>query len=328
MADNSGLMTGLGAGVKSFLDTYRLFKGDAQAKALAERQYKMQLMQQGLEEGPDGSYTKSADQKRRDSLGEAEKQAGLLKVGYSAEYDPETGRSKLTKLPGFRDTDEQLKQAQIRRIDAQIAKEGSRSGKMIPAGETTNVSKATAAFRSLDDAGKVIDTNSDIMGPRSGANGLLQRGKRLIGMDSSADRYDNFDAIMKQKAQEIGGYLEGGKLTDADVPKYLEMLPRRGDTPQVAQIKKQAVQRLIASRQKEELAALKGAGYDTAGIPSLDVPELPEGLLVGSGKKKPGLIDEAVAGDESTQDMEAVAWARANPRDPRSAAILNANGLK
>jgi hypothetical protein len=297
MADNSGLMTGLGAGVKNFLETYRLFKGDAQAKALADRQYKMQLLQQGLEEGPDGSYTKSADQKRRDSLGEAEKQAGLLKSGYSAEYDPVTGQSKLNKIPGFKDTEEQLKQAQIRKINAEIAREGKRSGKLIPAGETTNVSKATAAFQSLEDAGKVIDTNSDIMGPRSGAIGLLQRGKRLVGLDSSADRYDNFDASMKQKAQEIGSYLEGGKLTDADVPKYLEMLPKRGDTPNVAQVKKQAVQRLIANRQKQELAALKGAGYDTDGIPGLDVPDLPKGLISGSGEKKPGLIKEAVAGD-------------------------------
>lgn len=66
--------------------------------------------------------------------------------------------------------------------------------------------------------------------------------------------------------QVIGTYLEGGKLSDANVPQYRAMLPAPGDAKETAQNKINAIVELISSRQKQQKSALAGSGYDVSGI--------------------------------------------------------------
>lgn len=54
-------------------------------------------------------------------------------------------------------------------------------------------------------------------------------------------------AQIKQVAQIVGKALEGGKLTDADVPKYEKILPSIRDTPDVAQAKIRNVLNMLQS---------------------------------------------------------------------------------
>ncbi len=78
--------------------------------------------------------------------------------------------------------------------------------------------------------------------------------------NSDAARYGD---AAKTNAQIVGKFLEEGKMTDADVPKYERMLPGNGDTPERAKEKLERLSLLIAQKKKSHVDALTAAGYST-----------------------------------------------------------------
>lgn len=67
-------------------------------------------------------------------------------------------------------------------------------------------------------------------------------------------------------AQVVGTYLEGGKLSDANVPMYRAMLPTPGDSKETARNKVDAIVKAVATRQAAEKSALQNSGYNVSGI--------------------------------------------------------------
>ena len=144
------------------------------------------------------------------------------------------------------------------------------AGKTLPASQAEAAGTAQAASQALDDITGIIEKNNDIIGPMSGRVSQLaalgqfgERGKQAANIKGAID----------QRAQIIGKYLEGGKLTDQDIVRYRQQLPQITDTPEVAQAKINSLRRLLANKQQAELSALQGAGYATGGIQRMATPE-------------------------------------------------------
>lgn len=159
------------------------------------------------------------------------------------------------------------------------------AGKAVPAGEAVQTGGATSASKALADSGILFESNSAIVGPWQGrVSGLMASGE----VGDTGKRAKSFDAQLKSNAQNIGKYLEGGKLTNEDIDRYKEMLPNLRDSKESAKDKIAILQRMIATKQESELAALKGAGYNTAGIPRTNMVDLPKSLTSSMALSPPG----------------------------------------
>jgi hypothetical protein len=126
---------------------------------------------------------------------------------------------------------------------------GGKAPPQLPAGEAVKVGELDAALGMLKDVGE--------------AHSKLGTGSSFaqwIGGTKSAQYRDQ----MKVAAQVIGGILEGGKLTDPDYARYLEMMPKAGDFSPTAMNKVRSVAALLQRKRDGSLAALGSAGYDTS----------------------------------------------------------------
>ena len=99
--------------------------------------------------------------------------------------------------------------------------------------------------------------------------------------------------------QIVGKYLEGGVLRLEDEKKYEKILPKIGDTQEVAKAKIEQVKKLIDEKFKSQTQTLGQAGYDISGFGG------------GSQESAPGFI-------------EAMDYARKNPNDPNSQKLIQA----
>jgi len=150
-------------------------------------------------------------------------------------------------------------------------------GKDIPASQVVSIDDGNAALAQISDLDSTISANADIFGPVDG---------RLAGMNPYNEKGQTVNSQLKTAAQKVGTFLEGGKLTDRDVPKYEKMLPTLSDSHEVATNKLVLVKRLVANKQVSNIAALKGQRYNTQGVDKgVVVPDAPS-ILNGSNKPK------------------------------------------
>lgn len=167
---------------------------------------------------------------------------------------------------------------------------GGGAGTHVPAGEAADLGEANSAIEAAD---KVFAQYKDKSGDwYSGLSALVPGTK--------ATQYEDDDR--RAASQVIGRFLEGGKLAQGDEVKYMNLMPRAGDSEERAQNKIDNLKRLINERQQQRIAGLKAAGYK-----------------MGDLGAQPTVTAQA--------DTAAVAWAKANPDDPRAARILKANGV-
>jgi hypothetical protein len=151
---------------------------------------------------------------------------------------------------------------------AALGKKG-KDGAQIPASEASQVGQYDAALSTL----KGLETERN---NKTGAmSGLMQ-----YVPGSSAAQY--LDA-QKQAAQTIGTILEGGKLTDADLPKYLDMLPSAGDSAERANEKLRRIRESIHNARESKLGGLKAAGFNTEGFAPLPAEAAPAAPAKDSG---------------------------------------------
>jgi hypothetical protein len=127
---------------------------------------------------------------------------------------------------------------------------------------------------------------------------------------------------------EIAAYLKGGVPSKDETEKTEAGLPTQWDSPDVRKAKTDNLKMLISARRAGQLDMLRNAGYDVA---NFDVPgHMPAVLPTSKNKSSvlsPPQAEAAVSGGAHPQDDEAIKWAKSNPRDPRAAAILKANGM-
>lgn len=131
------------------------------------------------------------------------------------------------------------------------------SGRDLTDTQAKLISEGKQIGLSLQPLYDLIDNQSKLFGPIAGRTG----GLNPLNTEAQTAR-----AQLKTAAQLVGGYLEGGKLTDQDVPKYEAMLPQLSDTPTVAKNKLNAINNLIDQKQKQYLQDFASAGYNVSGF--------------------------------------------------------------
>lgn len=138
-------------------------------------------------------------------------------------------------------------------LDLAARKAGAKgAGKALPASAANLIGGYKAALKNLDNLWeKYKDKTSPASGPM----------QYVPGTDSHEFRDDVHVA-----AQVIGKMLEGGKLSDKDVERYLGMMPQPGDLKSRAQNKIEALRSMLKTKLKDELKAYGDAGYDISGL--------------------------------------------------------------
>ena len=126
-------------------------------------------------------------------------------------------------------------------------------GKALNEGTAKELGEANSATKSAQDLLNRFNGNAD------GVGGWLMSFLPLTDASKYEDR-------ARAATQVIGSYLEGGKLSDANVPQYRAMLPKPGESPATARNKIDAIVQLVAARQSAQKAALAGSGYNVSGI--------------------------------------------------------------
>jgi hypothetical protein len=189
---------------------------------------------------------------------------------------------------------EALKALQVQSLKQTVAEKDrdaqeKAKGAKLPSELTSQLGQANFAQKAVEEQLQNIEGASDIAGPGTGAfYGLL--GKAQIG--EGGKKAAEIDALANQNAQVIGRFLEGGKMTDADVPRYKSMMPSITDSPEVRKAKAEALSKKIAERQSAELEALGGAGYNVQGIPRAQQEKLAAQANAQSAKPQAQLDDQ------------------------------------
>jgi hypothetical protein len=190
-------------------------------------------------------------------------------------------KDKNTKELAEKDLDRRYKESQI--YKNYNPKGGKNNAPVLKPNELAKFNEGNQMPSVLSDLKVTLEQNKDIFGPVAG---------RISSLNPYDEKGKTADAQFQAAAQTIGKYLEGGVLRAEDIPKYRKMLPDLTDTPEIAANKLATVERLLVQKQNSDLAALKGAGYDTSSIDrGLVAPEMP-GVLAGNGR---GVINQATA---------------------------------
>ncbi len=230
-----------------------------------------------------------------------DKLAQLLQLRQGQESTKLNGLGKLAGM----ESDAQDKSAQrafqekMYGLQLMKASAGRGGGQMKP-NEIAKFNEGNNAPLVLKDLHGLVDTHSSDFGPIAG---------RIAGNNPWNENAKTIDAQLRQAAQVVGSYLEGGKLMKDDEVKYRNMLPNLADTPEVAKNKLTLVERLIAQRQNSNLDALKGAGYNTSSIDhGLEVPALPGTVTQGPAQRDPSAAPRAVS-------AQALDWDNMDPAE-------------
>lgn len=132
---------------------------------------------------------------------------------------------------------------------------GSSSGSKLPAAQVKQIADTQTSLQQLDDLEVAIKENSSRFGPIQG--GAL--GDIFEPLDPARSA---IKSRINTLAQKIGVALEGGKLTDADIQRYRQMLPTLTDTPDQALQKLQVARELISGQLQGMQAGYQEAGYN------------------------------------------------------------------
>lgn len=160
---------------------------------------------------------------------------------------------------------ETRRQGQEMNFAVEMARAGGKAaGPTVPAGEASQVGQYDAALAQLDNLAKEH-------GLKTGKMSWLT--KHLPGTDAT-----KYEDLRRVAAQGIGYILEGGKLTESDLERYMAMLPESTDGLDRANNKVEAIRRDIVGRKTTKLQGLGRAGYNVQGFQD----EMP----VASGRPK------------------------------------------
>lgn len=123
--------------------------------------------------------------------------------------------------------------------------------KQLPTTEAAKLGGADGAIKSLDALSKTWDDKS---------SSWYSGGSQYVGGTDAKE----YNVAKAPTAQMVGLYLEDGKLTGEDYPKYMEMMPNAGDSPKIKNFKIQTVKNLIRIKRETGVNAFKAAGYDVS----------------------------------------------------------------
>lgn len=278
LLDLGSLAEGLQKGLLNYQqqqDRKRQIQNEAQDRANKNLEFQASLKKLGLLKDDSGNLQYDPVEQTKRTVDAYEGMDKLAKSGYFPKYDEKGLLSGFNEDPAkFKDyqnarknpLEEELTRARINELNSQSTKnlrDKLAEGKLIPATSAENQGRAVASLGSLDALEKIINERKKLFGPQ---RGLLSKGKAYFELGQEGKLAKESEADIKRTAQEIGKYLEGGKLAAGDDIKYRSMLPGIGDSPEVAKSKIEGVRALIKRKQAGELDALKTAGYNVGGL--------------------------------------------------------------
>jgi hypothetical protein len=198
----------------------------------------------------------------------AEREARAAKMGRPA--DPQALEIARLRAEGVR-----LRNETARR---KLEHSETNEGKALPPTQLNELAQFDTAEQQVDQLFNDFET--------SGGSGLGAKANRMateaLGLqDTDAAEYEAGAAPVRQG---VGTILEGGKLAAGDEAKYKNMMPRYGDSPEVAAKKKAGLLNYLRSLKAEKQKALSSGGYKTPGAtapaPARAVPTTGEGAHV------------------------------------------------
>lgn len=316
MAD--GLL-GVGSFLQGAQDAYwkqKQYDLALQGQENERKQLAARLAAEGFEYDPEGNLKRTKEGQRRRDLEELTTQAGILKSGYKAQEDPTTGKFALVKDPEFRDIDREYKKAQIRHL-------GAETQGLIAKGQPQTTEKKLAGLHTAD-KGRFDNLRFGLTALNQ-ATSALNQGENTFSLVG-----DNpYTVAARQFEEALGRMQSGGAISKDEGVRFRAMLPGALDSPEVAAQK-------LASLQREFEGRLETLGFKRSDFPDLAEvaysPAKKRGLLGSALDVAKGVLgsSSAVAAPKaapSAEDQEAVAWAKANPKDPRAAQILKMHGM-
>jgi len=234
-------------------------------------------------------------------------EVGLLKEGLIR--TPEGGLSYSPEKQAQMDRESKYKEAQTKALnkrasrnyggvedtvleDGTVLEPLGVKRKIVPAAQAQEFGGANSSIKQLQDYDALLNKNSDVTGKgfEKGALRAKEKVKSFFsGGNDVANRVEALTAAQQKVAQVIGKYLEGGKLTDADIMRYREMLPTVSDNPQVAAAKSAQLQKLIAEKQAQEKSSMSQAGYQSGRMQQAEPNVQGLGLL---DSKPQGLVND------------------------------------
>lgn len=321
--DDSAL-SGIGSGLSSFAQAFRQTRMDQASlaqQALENQQkqkmYNLDLAKSGYEENPtpdDGNgifrMSKSYIEKQKsDKLAAAQaekakevnetRRQGFLKFGANINVDADGNIVGQTPVPGLSNPEMQMKALELKKAQKEAADPFNQAGKLQQGEATRLMSANTKSDQDIDElkaAKAEYDTASPGQKYQIGQE-ILQ--KLVIG-----------GKVPRALVSKIGGYLDRFH-PDPDAP--LGFSAGRDFNAFGTQVDN-AISRIDA-----------GKGETQKKIAGLIPGYTPQGLIPPS--PPPPAAPAPTAAAEHPQDQQAVMWAKSNPQDPRSKAILQANGM-
>lgn len=206
-----------------------------------------------------GRLTKQPDVFRGMSSAQIKKSAPFLREFFEAE---QAKRSAAEKAEATRagnaewdrrnaiTSQQEIEQAKIM---AGIKAAAPEKQPTVPAGEASQVGELSAATKMADDLWKEWESKASAPG-----SGLLSK---VPGTDAA-----QYPDAQKAAAQSIGTILEGGKLTDADLAKYMALVPTPSDGAERARAKIDRLKRMIEEKKAAKVKGLGQAGYKVGGF--------------------------------------------------------------
>jgi hypothetical protein len=166
----------------------------------------------------------------------------------------------------------------------------------IPEQEAAKIVNQTQALQALD---QLEQLHKEV-----GITGLSPIG------NSAKNRYD--DAINALAGAVAAGALPAARETPALMEEFKKGFPGATTSHDRARLAFQRLRDTVKQNAGAQIAALKAGNYNPGQVAELE-------RQVGAAKPA------AAPGVEHPQDEEAIAWAKANPQDPRAAKILELN---
>ena len=306
-----GLLSGLAKGLDAGMDAYEKAKDRQlridkikherevkgllyqQQKEKAERDSKLDLYKAGARYGDSGEVEPDTENPNYGAQQSRQMYQDALSASVFGKEALE--KSKLEQSSKFKEMelglaqqkleqDRLLKEAQIGKLKRQ-GTGGAGAGKRLTPAMIEQQSSAKYINDSvLGPLSEELSNNSDVVGP---AQGLIGKAAGFVGVGERAEKQRILQSRIDAGVQEIGKFLEGGKLAEGDLARYREMGPKVTDPPNVIQAKLKNLSRMVSEKQRVNLEALKGSGYDTSGIGSANqIKSTKSGLLSREEKLK------------------------------------------
>lgn len=128
---------------------------------------------------------------------------------------------------------------------------------------------------------------------------------------------NDYTSANRLLSEAVGRMQSGGAIGKEEAATFLKMAPTKFDSPDIQKKKIDKMKMVMESR------------LQTLGLQRGDLPDLANYKPAFIKKPKPESGTATAAPVQShPEDNDAVQWAKDNPNDPRSAAILKANGVQ